>query len=95
MRKFKKEISLFLVAAMTMLMLAGCGGNDAAADAGTDNGSQTEGTETEGASSEADTSSDAADSESTGAASGEAQSALPPEALRFTVLLFRTELTLP
>ncbi len=61
MRKFKKEISLFLVAAMTMLMLAGCGGNDAA-DAGTDNGSQAAGTETEGASSEADTSSDAADS---------------------------------
>ena len=72
MRKFKKEISLFLVAAMTMLMLAGCGGNDAATDGGTDNGSQTAGTETEGASSEADTSSDAADSESTGAASGEA-----------------------
>lgn len=71
MRKFKKEISLFLVVAMTMLMLAGCGGNDSA-DAGTDNGGSAAGTETENASSEADTSSEAADSESAGAASGEA-----------------------
>lgn len=73
MRKFKKELSLFLVAAMTMLMLAGCGGGSA--DAGTDNAGNADtaaGTEAaDNGSTEADdNSSEAADNASDAASGG-------------------------
>lgn len=73
MRKFKKEISLFLVAAMTMMMLAGCGGSDSGSSSAGDNADAAAGTETADAadnSSEAD-SPDAADNSSDAAGSAE------------------------